>query len=236
MGILAAFAVTVVVELFTSEGCSSCPPADQFLQKLIDSQPIENVHIVALGEHVDYWDQLGWKDRFSSSAFTARQQTYGARFGIASVYTPQMVVDGRTEFVATDAAAARKALQRATEAAHGSIAIDATSVGGAVQLRLTADRLPSFAGDRADIVIAVTEDHLQTNVKRGENEGRVLAHAAVVRHLATVAEASASGPTTAAATIPIGADWRRDNLNIVAFVQARRGRAILASATVKAPR
>src|SRR5258708_30693112 len=103
----------VIVELFTSEGCSDCPPADVLLEKLIATQPIGGAEIIGLGQHVDYWDRLGWKDRFSSSALTNRQQLYQTRFGTESIYTPQMVVDGRTEFVGSDASAARKAIEKA---------------------------------------------------------------------------------------------------------------------------
>ncbi len=239
MGIFAACALTVIVELFTSEGCSSCPPADAFLQKLIDTQPVEDVQIVALGEHVDYWDRLGWKDRFSSATLTARQQAYGARFGIDSVYTPQMVVDGRAEFVGSDVNAARKALENARKVAHGILNL--TAEGGpessAISIRVTALHLPSIAsGDHADIVVAITEDRLRTDVKRGENEGKVLSHAPVVRHLVTIGEASPVDSSTVSAQVPIAADWKRDNLHVVAFVQARRTRAILASATVQAPK
>src|SRR5437870_1199702 len=88
----------VVVELFTSEGCSDCPPADALLEKLIATQPVAGAEIIALGQHVDYWDRLGWKDRFSSAAVTKRQQQYQTRFNTDSIYTPQMVVDGRSEF------------------------------------------------------------------------------------------------------------------------------------------
>src|SRR5262252_5889298 len=101
-------ATPVIVELFTSEGCSDCPPADTLLEKLIATQPVAGAEIIGLGQHVDYWDQLGWKDRFSSAALTKRQQQYQTRFRTESIYTPQMVVDGRSEFVGSDAAAARK--------------------------------------------------------------------------------------------------------------------------------
>ena len=236
---LASLALTVIVELFTSEGCSSCPPADAFLKKLVETQPIEDVRIIALGEHVDYWDQLGWRDRFSSPALTARQQAYGTRFRIDSVYTPQMVVDGRSEFVGTDAGAARRALQQARDTVHGIVQL--AVYGGpeptTIRVAATTRQLPPLSsGDRADVVIAVTEDGLKSDVKRGENEGKVLAHVAVVRLLSTIGEASVQDGTTVSGQIRVGADWRRENLHIVAFVQARRSRAILASALVEAPK
>ena len=238
MGTLAACVLTVIVELFTSEGCSSCPPADVLLQKLVDAQPVADVQIVALGEHVDYWDRLGWKDRFSSVALTGRQQTYGARFKTDSIYTPQMVVDGRVEFVGTDVGAARRALEKSRDVPHGVLNLKAEGgpASSAVRVSVTVSGLPAIdAGDHADVVVAVTEDRLRSDVKRGENEGKVLSHAAVVRYLATIGTAS-SDTAALTATVPLGADWKRENLHVVAFVQARRGRAILAAATTAAPR
>jgi hypothetical protein len=247
----AAARTPVIVELFTSEGCSSCPPADALLQKLVASQPVPTAEIIALGEHVDYWDRLGWKDRFSSSALTNRQQVYGARFNTESIYTPQMVVDGRAELVGSDASAARRALDRAAAAPHGTIRVVTDAVtrliegrgrgpeSSAVNVSMTASDLPPLSrGDRADVVVALTEDGLRSDVTRGENQGHVLAHVAVVRYLATAGEATANGgATTARVEIPIAQEWQREHLNVVAFVQERRGRAILASAvTPVAPR
>jgi hypothetical protein len=233
----AAPATPIVVELFTSEGCSSCPPADAFLQKLVESQPLAGAQIIALGEHVDYWDQLGWKDRFSSAALTNRQQVYGARFNTESIYTPQMIVDGRAEMVGSDASAARRALERALTAPHGSLQIAIDGPGdraekGSIHVSVTAADLPKLAsGDRADVLAAITEDHLQSKVTRGENHGRVLSHVAVVRSLSTIGEvASNSASTALQAEIPIAPDWQRSQLKVIAFVQERRGRAILASA------
>ena len=239
MAFLAAAAVTVIVELFTSEGCSSCPPADVFLQKLVDSQPVADVQIVALGEHVDYWDRLGWKDRFSSAALTARQQSYGSHFNLDSIYTPQMVVDGRAEFVGTDVNAARKALEQAGRVPHGSVLVKTVSSEDPNVLNVTiaTEHLPPLAsGDRADVVVVVTEDKLRSDVKRGENEGKKLSHVAVVRRLATLGEARVAEPSTATTQLRLDPEWNRGNLHIVAFVQARRSRAILASGTIQAPR
>jgi hypothetical protein len=228
-------ATAVLVELFTSEGCSSCPPADALFERLVSTQPSTAAEIIGLGQHVDYWDQLGWRDRFSSAALTSRQQLYAARFNNESIYTPQMVVDGRAELVGNDAAAARTAIDRAAAARHGVVRIG-VEPGAADRLAVSvavADLPPVGKGDRADIIVAVTEDHLRSDVKSGENHGRTLAHAAVVRHMTTLGEATAAGASSARADIAIGSGWQRDNLKIVAFVQERRGRTILGSAVVR---
>jgi hypothetical protein len=232
----AATPTPVLVELFTSEGCSDCPPADTVLQKLIDASPVAGAQVIGLGQHVDYWDRLGWKDRFSSAALTDRQRVYANRFATESIYTPQMVVDGRAEFVGSDASAARKAIERTLKAQHGVVSIDVRP--------LTADRVPLTVvvrdlpaldrGDHADIIVAITEDGLRSNVTRGENNGRVLRHAAVVRSLGTIGEA-AGHSGEARTEIPIAADWARQHLKVVAFVQARTGRTVLASAAVPLP-
>jgi hypothetical protein len=228
----------VVVELFTSEGCSDCPPADVVLQKLIEAQPVAGADVIALGEHVDYWDQLGWKDRFSSATLTNRQHVYGAHFNLESVYTPQMVVDGRAEFVGSDGKAAVKAIARALASPHAVVRIEADdeahpSRGDAtsISVRVSVDRSHLAGGERADVVVAVTEDRLRTEVIRGENHGRTLTHAAVVRSMTTIGQTT-SGESSLRAEIPIGAGWNRDALNVVAFVQEQRGRAILGASAV----
>jgi len=219
----------VIVELFTSEGCSDCPPADTLLDKLIATPPVAGADIIGLGEHVDYWDQLGWKDRFSSASLTSRQQAYQTRFRTESIYTPQMVVDGRSEFVGSDANAARKAIEKTLTAPHGLVALD---VDGA-HVGVTVTDLPRVAhGDRADIVLVIAERGLSTEVKRGENHGKLLRHAPVVRYLSTIGQIAADGSSgSARATLALDAGWKRDRLAVVAFVQEHRGRTILASAS-----
>ena len=222
----------VVVELFTSEGCSSCPPADDLLGALVGTQPVAGAEVVALEEHVDYWDELGWKDPFSSAALTDRQRRYAAAFHSDDIYTPQMVVDGRAGFVGSDASAARRAIGKARRDEHGALAIAVTAAGdGRATVSLTAGPLPASAHGAADLLLAVTEDHLQSAVTRGENHGRTLRHAALVRSLSTVGQVPAAGATMRGDVV-LAPGWNRAALKVVAFVQERGSRRVLAAAVV----
>jgi len=217
----------IVVELFTSEGCSDCPPADAVLEHLVESSGVRGAEVIALGEHVDYWDRLGWKDRFSSAALTNRQQVYGANFRLDSVYTPQMIVDGRTQLIGSDGKAVVKAIGEALRAPHAAVLLSVVAAGADIEVRVAVEQLPALGhADRAEVVVAVTEDRLTSNVTRGENRGRTLTHAAVVRSMTAIGQVAA-GESSLRARVPIGADWNRDALKVVAFVQEQRGRAIL---------
>ncbi len=234
----AAPRVTVVAELFTSEGCSSCPPADEVLTRLAMTQPVPGVEVIALGEHVDYWDRLGWRDPFSSPSFTSRQSEYGARvFRSGSIYTPQIVVDGRLEGVGSDLAAIRKAIVKAAEAPKIAMVVSAREDGGVVSAGVqleTPDALVRH--EAADVLLVVTEDRLVTQVRKGENGGRTLAHSAVVRSLMTIgALPSGSRTFSTQASTHLASEWKRENVRVVAFVQERQSRRILGAGSATLP-
>jgi hypothetical protein len=179
----------VLVELFTSEGCSSCPPADELLRKMDQLQPIPSAEIVVLSEHVDYYDHIGWKDPFSSHAYTERQQKYVDRMKVESPYTPQMVVDGEFQFNGTDAKTAVQDIQKAAAAEKISVKLTAsqTNQKGKISINVQAPALPGSSGlSSADILIAVADDADVTKVASGENSGRTLTNIAVLRELKPV--------------------------------------------------
>jgi hypothetical protein len=153
--------VPVLVELFTSEGCSSCPSADALLETLLRDQPVDGVEVIPIGLHVDYFNYLGWKDTFSAAAFTERQQDYSRIFGPDSVYTPQMVVDGKDGIVGNDRPLAAKTIAAAARRPH--LALHATAHATADSATITID-LPAApaGGEKIQVVTAVTEDDLTT--------------------------------------------------------------------------
>jgi hypothetical protein len=241
---LVASGQTVVVELFTSEGCSSCPPADQVLARLAPPRnaaifrgkqaPISvppGVEIIALGEHVDYWDQLGWKDKFSSPLFSARQQDYGKAFHLESVYTPEMVVNGQKEVLGSDSRAVQEAINKEVKDPQAQVSIAMMSPQ---TVTFSVSKLPPGSHD-ADILLGVTEDGLVTSVLGGENSGRQLRHAAVVRTLSSLGrlDPQRPGEYSATAQLNLRPDWNRANLKLVLFVQDRVNRHILGAASVR---
>jgi len=177
----------ILVELFTSEGCSDCPPADAFLRTLDSTQPVPGAQLIVLEEHVDYWDDGGWRDPFSSHAFTVRQGDYVNRMRLASAYTPQMVVDGAYQFVGSDRQSAAKALEDARATEKVGIRISALQIEkGTVRAHVETDGVPS----KAEMFVALVSEHAESQVARGENGGRHLEHVAIARNLMTVAKAA----------------------------------------------
>lgn len=203
----------VLVELFTSEGCSSCPPADALLGELGGSRSGNGAEIITLGFHVDYWNYQGWQDRFSSHAYSERQNQYAQRFQ-EEPYTPQLVVDGESQLVGSDSAGAESAIIRAaamqqltdvrlTWQSQDKLRVEATSADGA---------------STAQVLLVITEDDLTTKVGGGENNGRVLHHSAVVRELRVLGHMS-NGRFAADAPVKPASDWKLKDLRFVAFVQ-----------------
>jgi hypothetical protein len=220
----------VIIELFTSEGCDTCPPADKYLQRLLQDQPIDGVEIIALAEHVDYWDRLGWSDPFSSSLFSKRQNYYADFFKHDSVYTPQMIVNGTRELRGKDG---NKPIEDAAKDRIGIIKLTISkAVEGTVSLKVKVTKLPAISsGDQAIVFLAVTEDELTSNVLRGENSGRKLKHMAVARILRTIGEVRGE-ETILSADLTLEKDWKRDDLSVVAFVQEVGSRRILGAVKI----
>jgi hypothetical protein len=222
----------VIVELFTSEGCSSCPPADELLKKLSAEQPIPEAEVVALEEHVDYWNQLGWKDPYSSSEFSLRQQAYASLFRNGGPYTPQMVVDGQAEFVGSRAREAWETIQRAASKPKADVQLKETGTAGkgAATFEVRVEHLPASSSGEAELWVAVTEGGLETQVTAGENSGERLQHAAVVRALRKIDRIR--GDANQRVTLRLEETWRRGNLAVVAFVVEKNSRKIVGAGIV----
>lgn len=181
--------VPVLVELFTSEGCSSCPPADALLGRLDREQPLRGAKIIVLSEHVDYWNNGGWQDRFSSAALTQRQQAYGDLFKLNDVYTPQMVVNGAAQMNGTDGKAIAAALEQASASHPISLEIASVVVRGKEVTFTIRNGMLSTPGD-VNVYAALVDPEDTTKVGGGENHGRTLQHTGVVRVLDRVGTAS----------------------------------------------
>jgi len=228
----------VVVELFTSEGCSSCPPADALLARLSEGQPDGNVQLIALEEHVDYWNDLGWADPFSSRDWTTRQNVYSGVLRNGNPYTPQMVVDGTAEFVGSRALQAREAIREAASKTKIPVTLTQGNVdkAGTGNFSVTVGKLEGAAKrDAAEVWLAITETGLHSAVTRGENAGEDLHHAAVVRSMRKIGEARAEGETSFAGetAVPLQKEWKRENLRAVLFVQEKQSRRILGAAEIR---
>jgi hypothetical protein len=209
----------VLVELFTSEGCSDCPPADALLERLDESQPVAGAHLVVLSEHVDYWNRIGWKDPYSSHAYSERQGAYAARFGLSSVYTPQMVVDGKFECVGSDESRAIAAAGTAVRAQKVSIKLSGAHMesDGVLTVHLDAGRLPSPAARLTNVLLAVADERDETHVTGGENGGRTLRHIAVLRSLKEVGSLDQSKGLSK--DIEIEVPRRNGSIRLIAFAQ-----------------
>jgi hypothetical protein len=232
----------VLVELFTSEGCSTCPPADALLTQLESGQPIPGAEIIALEEHVDYWNHDGWVDSYSAPEWTVRQQDYVAHFKGNSPFTPQMIVDGQAQFVGNSARDAQAAIEEAAHRPKTQISItaapDTNTKNDSQRVEIRVGSTSATATQEpADLWLAVTESNLETAVKAGENAGKEVRHAAVLRSLHKIATVSAksSSPFVSTQQIKIKSSWKKQNLHIVVFVQEHKSFHIVGAASTRLP-
>ena len=224
----------VIVELFTSEGCSSCPPADKLLALMDSKQPLDGIEILALEEHVDYWNHDGWFDPFSSAEYTVRQQDYADKLHVREIYTPQMIVDGATQFNGTDSVAAKHALLDAANRPHIALTISQATVAGhdvhaSVSLSPAAATAPN---PHAELYAVLVQPSATTVVKQGENGGKTLQHAAVVRTLKRIGTVGdlASNAKAFSLAAPRGASLA--GFRVVVFAQAPGSGPIIGAATM----
>jgi hypothetical protein len=220
----------VLVELFTSEGCSSCPPADALLAKLDRDQPIDTAQIIILGEHVDYWDKEGWHDRFSSPQYTDRQTQYSQRLHFDSIYTPQMIVDGTDQFVGNDASHARSAIAHAAQTSRLSLTLSRPVVDGQ-RISATVSLASAPAGQpQGDLYAALVDPSDTTSVRSGENGGRELHHAGVVRVLQRIGSVNNLGSQPQTFSLNAPKDATPNTMRVVVFAQERGQGAVLGAA------
>ncbi len=226
LGFPRAWAQTpIVVELFTSEGCSSCPPADALLVQLSHKHP-PGVDLILLGEHVDYWNHDGWTDRFSSPQFSQRQNDYEKHLHVAEAYTPQVVIDGHVQLSGNDAAALTRNLQSASTQPKAAQVSLQWAAGGHLKIAVQAPQIKQL-----HVFLAVTEDGLTTAISGGENHGRTLQHAAVVRELRDLGSVK---DESFAQTVEVSrhSGWNPANLKVAVLVQDPDGGPVLGAASL----
>ena len=227
----------VIVELFTSQGCSSCPPADRLIGRL--AREDGSAPVIPLSFHVDYWNYIGWTDPFSSREWSQRQSDYAESFGSSRVYTPQVVINGHTELVGSNETRVRSAIAKASRTpAAGHLALDLRPgpASGRLELEIAA-RVERAAGECWSVMVAVVENDLETPVKRGENGGRTLHNTRVVRSLAEAFTVPARPGTerTQKHVIELEDDWQRGKLGVAVFLQDPDSRQIHGAAAVQLP-
>ena len=181
--------VPVLLELFTSEGCSSCPPADQLLERLDRDQPIPGAELIVLSEHVDYWNRLGWTDPYSSSQFSRRQEAYAAQFRTDDIYTPQLVVDGSKQAVGGNWPMAARAIQESLRERKMPVTVRATRSAEMAQLSISSYRQVQNEGAKRWSIWPGRKS-AKSHVTQGENSGRELTHVAAVSSLRKIARIS----------------------------------------------
>ena len=208
----------ILMELFTSEGCSSCPPADNWVERLDAAQPLAGAELIVLSEHVDYWDHDGWKDPYSSPQWTARQKGYVTMLGLSDAYTPQIILDGNVEVRPANAQQTKQSLEKAAGAQMMAVRIDGAALAsGELTGRVEADG--GAQKHSGEVYGAVALDKTLTDVLAGENDGKKLTNVAVVKDLVKIGklEKGKNFDQTFRVKVWPGAD--AGNMRVVAFVQ-----------------
>ncbi|HEY9759721.1 MAG TPA: DUF1223 domain-containing protein [Oculatellaceae cyanobacterium] len=235
---------SVLVEFFTSEGCSSCPPSDRLAIQLQNGSTGDG-KVIVLSEHVDYWNHLGWKDNYSSGQYTNRQGTYAQALHQNSVYTPEAVIDGTYGVVGSDARSISKAIRQCASEPKATLKLsfgeakDARAESQKRKVTVTTTQYPPNLRDtKAQLYIAVTEDNLKSDVRSGENGGSVLMHGAVVRSMQKMGQ-----PVTIAehnglpyvGELTLDPSWKKRDLRVVAFLEDPETQKVLGANQIKMP-
>ncbi len=209
----------VVAELFTSEGCSSCPPADKLIEKITQQNPGKSIYVLAF--HVDYWDHQGWKDRFSDPAYTARQRRYADWLNLETVYTPQIVINGHKEFIGSYENNITKTITKElAQAAAQTVSLRPHVEGSQLYVDFTA------AGEKnSELVLALVQKTATSNVKAGENTGRQLTHVQIVRQLY-----AQDVTDNKKITLELPNDFNAKGFELIGFVQQKKNGRITAAA------
>ncbi len=211
----------VLIELFTSEGCSSCPPADLFLQKLDALQPVPGAQLIVLSEHVTYWDHDGWKDPNSSSSLTDRQTSYVSAHRLPPPATPQLIVDGTEELRLGDPQQIKAVLEKAAATPKvpvriGEVTVDAANPG---VLRAHIETDVNSEKHGGDVFVAIALDHVESQVLKGENGGKHLVHVAVVQQITKVGKLPKGKTFNQDVQLKLAPGTDPKNIRVVAFVQ-----------------
>jgi hypothetical protein len=222
--------IPVIIELFTSEGCNTCPPADKYLQTLVREQPIDGVEIIPLQEHVDYWNRHGWTDPFSSAQFSNRQGYYATFFKLSAIFTPQLIVDGTRQLNGKTGTAP---ITEAAKGFKGSIDLKIEKEeADKLSLRVKVSDLPKISdADKTVALLAITENNLKSEVSAGENKGSVFKHMAVTRYMKNIGEIT-DKEMSFSVDLPLDAGWKRNDLSAVVFLQEIGSRRIVGATKI----
>ena len=221
--------VPVLLELFTSEGCSSCPPADELLQKIDHDQPVPGADLIVLSEHVDYWNRMGWTDPYSSNDFSRRQQAYATQFGTDDIFTPQLVVDGEKAVVGGNWPLAAGAIQQSLRETKIPVKVSAARSGDSARVHID---IPALSSDGAKglVYLVLAANHAKSKVTRGENGGRELNHVAVVLSMRQVAKVSRKEGVSKDVEVALNPKFDANDMRVVVFVESSRTQRVMGAA------